>query len=1097
MIYRIKKNSNKAPIPGATLLLAVFASIFLFHNGIAEDTPKTAQENDEFFERNIRPVLSENCFSCHGPSKQKSGLRLDTRAGLLAGGETGVVVVPGKPNDSRLVRAIRYDDPDLQMPPRGKLTDQQIADIEQWILIGAQWPDDPISNSSASNPSAAPTFDLTERKNSHWAWRPIQATLPPAVKETDWPRNETDRFILARLEKEGLRHTQDAARQTLIRRASFDLIGLPPKPEEIASFVNDTSPDAWEKVVDRLLASPAFGERWGRHWLDLVRYAESFGHEQDFPIHEAWRYRDYVIRAFNADVPYDQFLTEHLAGDLLPEPRRNPLLDFNESIIGTGFWFMGQATHAPVDSLQDEADRMDNQLDVFSKTFLGLTVACARCHDHKFDAISTRDYYGLMGYLKSSRRQYAPMDVEGQSAKAAGEMRRMRSEGTRHFTKWMRDIPNRTDVGIAKYLLAAREMNLHSFEYVAEAAAVLGLDANRLKAWAKALDLPELNDPNHPLHMWRQWTQSSGEAVANQNKHLKSDEIFEDFNRDDFGKWKVSGHAFGEGPTRNGDWSALTNGAVPSGIAHSGLESGKLRGVLYSPTFQIEKPNILYRVAATGGVIRLVVDSYTMRDFHDLLFKDMRLEVNTGGKFAWVTQSKDVARYIGHRAHIEVEDTGDGHIALDEIRFSDEATPGKASASDSKNWDSPSDLARAIESAAIDALHQWGERNSSSEPLIIWLVEQGLLNLENPPAELHTVLAEIKRIESNCPVPQRALAMMDGGNEDSRVYIRGGSKNLGENVPRRFLEAISGNNQPPPSSGSGRLELAHRILDSSNPFPARVMVNRIWSHLFGRGIVGTPDNFGALGETPTHPELLDFLADRFRKDHWSIKKMIRYLMLSRTYQMQCLAADRESEEKDPSNLSLHRMRTKRLEGEAVRDAILAVSGRLNTSMGGEPVPIFLTAFLDGRNPPPKGPLDGHGRRSIYLAVRRNYLSPMLLAFDSPIPDSTVGRRNVSNVPAQALILMNDPFVKTEAERWSQRIIKVEHDPWARVERMYEEALGRPPTSAETYQALVFISRQSKIWMETAGRESGESPRANSWTDLAHVLFMLKEFIFIS
>ncbi len=404
----------------------------------------------EFFEKKVRPVLVENCFKCHGGGKKKGGLTLQTRAGLLAGGNLGPAVVPGRPDRSRLIEAINYKNVDLQMPPRGKLSDAAIRDLTEWVRLGA-----PAPQAGTDTVNKGP-FDLEKRKKEHWAWRPVRAAAPPRVRNVSWPRSDVDRFIQAKLEEKGLTPAAPADRRTWLRRVHFDLVGLPPAPEEIDAFLRDDSADAWATVVDRLLASPHFGERWGRHWLDLVRYAETRGHEFDFPTPNAWHYRDYVIRAFNADVPYNQFVTEHLAGDLLETPRRHPAEGFNESILGTAFWFLGEEVHSPVDVALDEADRFDNRIDVMTKTFLGLTVACARCHDHKFDAISTRDYYSLYAILQSCNYRLARFDTCDQERRVADELARLRARGRatvgRALAEAVRPIAGR----LADYLLAAR-----------------------------------------------------------------------------------------------------------------------------------------------------------------------------------------------------------------------------------------------------------------------------------------------------------------------------------------------------------------------------------------------------------------------------------------------------------------------------------------------------------------------------------------------------------------------------------------------------------------------------------------------------------------
>ena len=409
----------------------------------------------EFFEKKVRPVLVEHCFKCHSTRAKKSrgGLLLDSRAGLLKGGDNGPALVPGNPDKSRLIEAIHYNNVDLRMPPKGKLPDAAVAALEAWVKQGAPWP-----REDTPKPVVKDKFDLQKRKQAHWAWQPVRPTQPPAVKNRSWPAAASDRFLLAKLEEKGIAPAPAADRRTLLRRLSFDLIGLPPTAAEVEAFLGDTAADACEKIVDRLLASEHFGERWGRHWLDLVRYGETRGHEFDPNIPNAHHYRDYVLRAFNADVPYNQFVTEHLAGDLLAKPRLHPSEGFNESVLGTGFWFLGEEVHSPVDIRQDQADRFDNRLDVMTKTFLGLTVACARCHDHKFDAISTKDYYALFGFLESSSYRQVRFDSMAHNRRVAEELWQLRRRSRPVVQKALAEALRPGTERLADYLLAAREI---------------------------------------------------------------------------------------------------------------------------------------------------------------------------------------------------------------------------------------------------------------------------------------------------------------------------------------------------------------------------------------------------------------------------------------------------------------------------------------------------------------------------------------------------------------------------------------------------------------------------------------------------------------
>ncbi len=1278
----------------------------------------------EFFQSKVKPLLETRCFECHGPDAKvlKGGLSLASRAAILRGGDSGAAIMPGKPAESLLVKAINYVD--FEMPPKSRLPEGEVAILTEWVKRGAPWSagkDDPTRD---LKPEA---FPLAERKAKHWAWKPIAHFEPPKVGQpfqaapnvnpaTFRDSDHIDQFVLAKLEEHGLPHAPAADRRTLLRRVYFALIGLPPTPAEADEFIADKAPtrEALARVVDRLLDSPHFGERWGRHWLDLVRYAETLGHEFDFPLHHASQYRDYVIRALNADVPYDRFVVEHVAGDLLPvgwvessrptnpageksnggsrglDPpyaaRPHPTDDYNESLIATGFWFLGEDKHAPVDAKAEQAARIDNQLDVFSKTFLGLTVACARCHDHKFDAIRTMDYYALAGFLQSSRRQTAYLDPHGKIDAAVAAIQRLRKGERGGVTppvnqgnaKSTRGLTPARSPDVNKYLLAAHEVmhgapkpedaketskglpdelfddfesdtftkwkvegaafergpaagtlpgqmpvsafegqkllnswagnddltgkltsqsfvirhraikfligggkhpgetcfNLKVGDKVVQTAtgknnervelmawdvsqwrekeAVLEVVDSRRGGWGhinldqivftdagdalitkrplavvareaklaahdlelivRLLQSEEVRRPTHPLWAWHEFTsrpldskpesfegrkRELSERIAAEQKRAEETaaktELFEDFTSANFVDlqhpadsnvrnlksqisnlklpWFATGWSFGNGPNADG-------------IAHSGELSPKLRGVLRSPTFTITQPQILYRVAGKNARIRLILDGYQMMDFSGLLFSGTTFEVNTDGQWVWHRQAGDLQNHLGRRAYIELIDDGDGWIACDEIRF----TNGGAEPSAPPHPSHATLLADpTIKSVNDLAKHTVGQ--VSNLPVTIAVAGQ----VENLPHEI--------------PEPLRAIAICDGNAIDEHVFIRGNHKNLGPEVGRRNLEALDGIDQPivDQEPGSGRLHLARRLIDSkSNPFVPRVAVNRVWHHLFGRGIVESVDNFGVLGKEPTHPELLDHLAETFVADGWSLKRLIRRIVLTNAWQMagetptvpRPSGSGPNTEVVDPQNLWLHRAPIHRLGGEAIRDSMLLIAGRLNRQTLGPSVPVHLTPFMQGRGRPGNsGPLDGDGRRSVYMSLNRNFLSPMMLAFDTPIPFTTIGRRNVSNVPAQALILMNDPFVLDMSKRWAERSLKEGPDltPEQRIERLYLDAFTRLPSAAEQAENLAFLREQAKSYNLPA---DGWTKHAQVWTDLCHVLFNVKEFVFV-
>jgi len=942
----------------------------------AEPEPVATPEQVEYFEKKVRPLLVQHCSECHGAKKQKGGLRVDSRAALLQGGDTGPAVVPGKVDEGYLVDAIHYGDT-YKMPPRGKLPPEAIATLTEWVRSGAPWP------AEAAKPAkvgGAKDFDF-EGRRQHWSLQPVAEVAQPKVKNESWVVAPVDRFILQRLESAGLQPNPPADKTTLLRRAAFDLTGLPPTIEQIEVFLADDTANAWSKAVDRLLDSPHYGERWARHWLDLVRYAETCGHEFDFELPEAFEYRDYVIRALNDDLPFDQFVTEHIAGDLLATPRRHPVDRYNESIIATGFYFLGEGKHSPVDIRADECERMDNQIDVIGKAFCAMTVSCARCHDHKFDAIRAKDYYALAGFLQSSRFQRAYADDPSERSKLVAQLNELRGE--------------------LSAMVAAK-------------------------------------------------SQASGRAVVSSvgDKHDSSKQLIADFGGNNFGEWFVTGEAFGSGPTTSPTMSISAKNNVvfvattPAGVAHSGLISKKLRGTLRSPTFKITEPTISYRMAGEAGAkVNLIIDGFQL--IRNPIYGGLTQSPKGSGDFTWYRQN--VSKWVGHYAYLEIIDDDDGWIAVDTITYGD--PPAKA----------PGDS--VMTSQTIE----------STPPLRDWL-------------------ARVQAVEGKLRYERRVMAMADGSPEDEYVLIRGNHKTLGEQVPRRFFEAVA----DPKSftnreTGSGRLELARQMVDPRNPLTARVIVNRLWKHHFGVGIVPTVDDFGHMGQPPTHPEMLDFLAAELVRKRWSLKAMHRAMMVSNVYRMSS-AMQPQAATIDPQNKLLHRANVRRLEAEAIRDSLLAVSGSLNDKHFGRSVLPHLTPFMDGRGRPgSSGPLDGEGRRSIYVSVRRNFLTPLFLAFDYPVPFTTIGRRTVSNVPAQALAMMNNPLVLEQSKKWSQRVLAdTRHDDRAKIERMYLTSLGRKPTAAELSAAEAFVAAQIE--------EYGD--RAQAWADLAHVMFNLKEFIFV-
>ena len=1099
----------------------------------------------EFFEKNIRPVLAEKCYACHSAGTMAmGGLRLDSKAAARKGGSRGAALVPSDPDGSLLIRAVRYRSLDLRMPPTGKLADDEIADLEAWVRMGAPDP------RTGERPPQAPQEKIdVESGRGFWSFQPVRDPQAPAAPAAARAPSDIDRFILAKLEAERLRPAAEADRRTLLRRVTFDLIGLPPTPEEIDAFLTDTSPRAYEKVVERLLASPHYGERWGRHWLDLARWAETNGHEFDNNKLDAWRYRDYVIDAFNSDLPYNQFLKEQIAGDLLPQ---RLAADGTHVVnpIASGIFWLWEVLNSPTDSVKARADRIDNQIDVISKTAQGLTVACARCHDHKFDPIPTADYYSLFGIFQSTHMSERCIDSPRRAARI--------QDADRTIGDIQKDVRSHLQPALkrlaatvaARYMAAAPRIAPRDAESRARVGAcpvppaaepevkdeeprapVVARSRQPAKEPKDASEDPggiaaelhyALTEPSNPLFPFarmaepgaddfagrldrmrremRDWT-----AKADRNHPLwaeRGDVIYEDF-ESGYAKWQVSGAAFGAEPARIVPPNLNLAGHAGHALASSfGNGADSLVGTLTTGNFRMPARFVHVRMAGAqyppedkeNAKIRFTV----VADEH----KSGHMMADGSGRLKW--KSIAMTKERGRICYLEIIDRDRrGSLAVDRIVFSKSCAPppiaGKPDERISAFLErggvqSLEDLARAYQRLA-ENLAAEKNRAPADEALLAALL--GLRRLEDAAAALDD--PETRRLEelfsyrdraaNDIPPSAFAMTSMDYEPADSPIHIRGNHKNPGAIAPRRFLQIVADGDRKPFVNGSGRLELAERIASDKNPLTARVMVNRIWKHHFGKGIVATPDNFGKTGARPTHPDLLDRLATRFMNSGWSIKYLQRTIVLSSAYRRSS-AASAEARERDPANQWLSYMPVRRLEAEAIRDAVLAVAGALNRKIGGPSVLPHISEFQDGRGKPePGGPLDGMGRRSVYIQVRRNFLTPLLLAFDYPLPISTIGRRGVSAVPSQALMLLNNEFVNMQAARWAQREIETHGRAKARIGDMYVRAFGREPLEEEVTRIRRFLAKQRR-----ARGVSGDDPRV--WTDLAHALLNTSEFIFI-
>ncbi len=1023
----------------------------------------------EFFEKRIRPVLAENCYSCHSAAAEKlrGGLLLDSRWGWETGGDSGPAIVPGKPEESLLLSALRYES--FEMPPRAKLPNEVIADFVRWIERGAA---DPRARKTRSNASAE-GFDLEARRD-WWSLRPVKEVEIPAVDRTDWPRTDYDRFVLAGLEAKGWSPAEPASRESWLRRVTYDLTGLPPRPEDLDRFLTDDSPAAFDIVVDRLLDSPHFGEQWARHWLDLTRFAESKSFEADYLMANTHRYRDYVIRAFNADVPYSQFVLEAFAGDLLEKPRLRPDSGDNESVVGPGFLYLTDGQHGPPDIHADEARIFEDMIDVVGKTFVGLTVACAGCHDHKFDPITTKDYYSLYGIIASSRLDHADTNSPGKQAEDRARLRALKEPVRAALVDVLAE-----DVRSAREDLIAVRTNEPS--------------TPMQKRWAKAFE----EKSNEELRLLARLVRASDSgALDSAWKEIRGRRSPPTLpfignparSRDSFADWIPSGVAFDHAPRPPGDFVVAFDGdrAVASfagGHPASGHLASRFAGAFRSPTFRLGN-RVSIRVKGKNARVSLIIRHYEL----------VGRGPTTGGltkivkSDKWTTVRFDTKLWTGNKAYLEVLQNGgefrfaattgdhvDGAYAVVGAAVNDHGAPPVPPAG--RVWVEASTPATTLDeiAAALQSLpEKWrsGSLSLAESDLLEALFEGGVLDFSLERSEaLRTAVSAYRAAQAELRRPQYVRSLADGRGEDEPIYIRGSHKNLSkEPTPRHFLDGIDGT--PFRTSGSGRLEWAKGLVDPTNPLTARVMTNRVWHHLFGRGIVASVDDFGRMGDTPSHPDLLDFMAGRFMRDGWSVKRLIRELVLSTAYRMTSRGSA-EAIRLDPDNVWLQRMPVRRLQAESIRDTILALGGTLEPHLFGPSV---------------RG--NDRKRRSIYVQLRRKALPPFLMLFDMPDATQPFGRRNVTNSPAQSLELLNGELTWGMADEWAKRILASGVDSFEeRVRTIHRTAFAREATERE-------IAWARELLRDHELREEAARDHHGFWKSMCHTMLNRKELLYV-
>ncbi|MCX7407518.1 MAG: PSD1 and planctomycete cytochrome C domain-containing protein [Planctomycetales bacterium] len=968
--------------------------------------------NDEFFERKVRPLLIQNCFACHAKGQKKGGLSLADRAGLLAGGDSGAVVALEKPQDSLLIAAVEHRG-GVAMPPDAKLSGPEIAILKKWIELGAPWPE------SANKGNGIRTSgSITDEDRQFWSFQPVKDVAPPAVKNGAWSRRPLDQFVLAQLEANGLSPVGEADKRTFIRRATFDLIGLPPTPDDVAAFVADDSPLAHERLINRLLESPHYGERWARHWLDVARYGEDQAHTFQARMYPSgYRYRDWVVTALNADMPYNQFVIEQIAGDLLPddahasslsgtalaagqsnavvtEPAASavPLTSRRlERLPALGYLALGPVYYKDAGCAgKAESDEVDDRIDTLCRGFLGLTVSCARCHDHKFDPIPTQDYYALAGVFASTEYREAPLapdDIVKQFDAKAEAIKSLEKKLADTQTDEARKLGESLVPNISKYVIAAWKLQ----------------EARR-------------TDP------------------------------------------KISAKSF--------------------------TDEGRLHEFLIDRWSQFLTSDLVQKRAYFNTYKSFTSSSAEKPGVNDTTAEsppDADAVVSIEAKVEWfgVALQQQISTAIRTRVELEA-------AYAKQLAAAADADKNKVA---KPKFDGPmAELLKDILTA-------------NNAPLFIPKGNAEKLYPEASKVLLGGIQQELDQSKKELgPKYPTAHSLAEAKPTNVKVNLRGNHKELGDEVPRRFLAILSPAEPQPFRDGSGRLELARAIADPANPLTARVMVNRVWQHHFGRGLVGTPSNFGLLGERPTHPELLDHLAAKFVASSWSLKQLHREIMLSATYRLSSQVDGRglrvEGQQQladipisspstlnpqlpttlDPDNRLLWRHNRRRLDIEAWRDSMLAVSGNLDRALGGAAVNLN-----DG----------GNRRRTLYAAISRHELNGTLRLFDFPDPNLTSERRVSTTVPMQQLFVLNSDFLVRQARSLSQRLSnEATSDDKGRIERAYSILFQRPPNEAEVRIGLSYL--QAPL----PENIPADQVKLTAWEQYTQALLGTNEFVFV-
>lgn len=1088
----------------------------------------------ELFENKIRPVLIEHCYECHSAATTdiKGGLRVDSREAIRSGGESGAAVVPHQTGQSLLLDALRHES--FEMPPGKKLSEEVIADFVKWVELGA--PDSRDQPPSVDEAASLSWKAIFEKRRHWWSLQPLQKVTPPIVTNNDWSERPVDRFLFDKLQQSHLQPAKTASPRTLIRRLSFVLTGLPPTPEEVEAFVSAAKQDrqaAYERLVDRLLASPHYGERFARHWMDVVRYTDTYGYEWDNPAKGSWEYRDYLIRAFNQDVGYDQLVREQIAGDLLPKPRINRQSGFQESLIGPMFYHMGEHRHG--DSINFNGihqEMVNNKIDAFSKAFLASTVACARCHDHKLDAISQRDYYAMAAVFMTPRWTSRVIDAPGKQDTLIGQLQTLRNEIQQELKQvWSQQAEQFTSELATALDPSAEDSRSRIWREALGLTTEKEQKSVKLKAGDIAWPANQLLKLSTPAEIKTNWEQlqaawrTASETHRQQNKERFK--VLTDFSKPGFPEgWQVEGDGIRFGYVTEGtplvslEGDQLVQQLLPRGY-HTHALSSKLPGAIRPPS-ERKLPGKMVSLNVAGGewsgFLRTPDNAFQTENviFFDRsepawqTFADRPL-VNGIQRMMFEIATSDLNPDFPPRTGktraggklLPAEDFGfdkRSWFSVTEIASHDQpGTPADEQAHFATLYDQtiPDNQIEASQRIAVwltGSVKRWcqDQPNAGDVTLINWLLKNRLLdNHADVGSRLKQLVTEYRLIEAQIQFAHTANSMDERGLTEVSypLNIRGNVDDPGKLISPDFLEVFAGRHQVPQSPGSGRLELAEYLVSPEHPLTARVYVNRVWQWVFGEGLVRTPNDFGHLGEQPTHPDLLDYLAQEFMADGWSTRRLVRRLVLTQAFQQSGTVSEL-SKDIDADNHLWHHYPTRRLEAEAIRDSLLTVSGSLDRRLYGRPIEVPRS-----KPDPAKrlfdGPLDGAGRRSIYL--RMSIMDPprFLVGFNLPDLKLPTGKRDVTNVPNQALILMNDPFVISQAEEWSKRLITDSSETVEqRLQQMFLTAYGRHPEASE-------VKRWTALIEELGGtrEQSGLLQNPEVWRHVAHAMFNTKEFIY--